>query len=110
MKKKGGGKMYYIIFGLPVAVVFAALQVFLCLKSERKIIKFVPLFMSLGIIAMLGLLMLDPVSGALAQYIDWGVLALMVYLVIGAAGSVMGTGAGWVIVWGIYLLRNRKHN
>ena len=102
--------MYYIIFGLPVAVVFAALQVFLCLKSERKIIKFIPLFMSLGIIAMLGLLMLDPVSGALAQYIDWGVLALMVYLVIGAAGSVMGTGAGWVIVWGIYLLRNRKHN
>ncbi len=102
--------MYYIIFGLPVAVVFAALQVFLCLKSERKIIRFIPLFMSLGIIAMLGLLMLDPVSGALAQYIDWGVLALMVYLMVGAAGSVMGTGAGWIIVWGIYLLNNRKHN
>lgn len=102
--------MYYIIFGLPVAVVFAALQVFLCLKSERKIIRFIPLFMSLGIIAMLGLLMLDPVSGALAQYIDWGVLALMVYLMVGAVGSVMGTGAGWIIVWGIYLLRNRKHN
>ncbi len=102
--------MYYIIFGIPVAVVFAALQVFLCLKSERKIIRLVPLFMSLGIIAMLGLLMLDPVSGALAQYIDWGVLALMVYLMVGAVGSAMGTGAGWIIVWGIYLLRNRKHN
>ena len=102
--------MYYIIFGLPVAVVFAALQVFLCLKSERKIIRLVPLFISLGIIAMLGLLMLDSVSGALAQYIDWGVLALMVYLMVGAVGSAMGTGAGWIIVWGIHLLNNRKHN
>lgn len=100
--------MYYIIFGLPVAVVFAALQVFLCLKSERKIIKFVPLFMSFGIIAALGLLMLDPVSGALAQYIDWGVLALMVYLMVGAVGSVMGTGAGWIIVWGIFFIKNRR--
>ena len=48
---------------------------------------------------MLGLLMLDPVSGALAQYIDWGVLALMVYLMVGAVGSVIGTGAGWIICW-----------
>ena len=91
--------MYYIIFGLPLAAVFAALQVLLYLKSERKIIRFIPLFITLGIISMLGLLMLDPVSGALAQYIDWGVLALMVYFMVGAVGSVIGTGAGWIICW-----------
>ena len=91
--------MYYLIFGLPVAFVFAALQVVLYLKSERKIIRLVPIFITVGITAMLGLLMLEPVSGALAQYIDWGVLALMVYLTVGAVGSVIGTGAGWIICW-----------
>ena len=97
--RKKVNDMYYVIFGLPVAFVFAALQVVLNLKSERKIIRLIPLFITLGIIALLGLLMLDPVSGALAQYIDWGVLALMVYLTVGAVGSVIGTGAGWIICW-----------
>ena len=97
--RKRENNMYYLIFGLPVAFVFAALQVVLCLKSERKIIRLIPIFITVGITAMLGLLMLDPVSGALAQYIDWGVLALMVYLTVGAVGSVIGTGAGWIICW-----------
>lgn len=98
--------MYYIIFGLPVAIVFAALQVILCKKSEKKAVRLVPLFITIGIIAALGLLLLDPVSGALAQYIGWGVLALIVYLVIGAGGSVTGTAAGWII----YLILKRKQN
>ena len=89
--------MYFIIFGLPVAAVFAALQIFLCKKSDKKTVRFVPLFITLGIIAALGLLLLDPVSGFLARYIDWGVFALVVYLVIGAIGSAMGTAAGWII-------------
>ena len=99
--------MYFVIFGLPVAAVFAALQIFLCKKSDKKTVRLVPLFITLGIIAALGLLLLDPVSGALAQYIDWGVLALMVYLMVGAVGSVIGTGAGWVIY---LLLKKRKQN
>ena len=99
--------MYFIIFGLPVAAVFAALQIFLCKKSDKKAVRLVPLFITLGIIAALGLLLLDPVSGALAQYIDWGVLALMVYLMVGAVGSVIGTGAGWIIY---LILKKRKQN
>ena len=99
--------MYFVIFGLPVAAVFAALQIFLCKKSDKKTVRLVPLFITLGIIAALGLLLLDPVSGALAQYIDWGVLALMVYLMVGAVGSVIGTGAGWIIY---LILKKRKQN
>ena len=99
--------MYFIIFGLPVAAVFAALQVFLCKKSDKKAVRLVPLFITLGIIAALGILLLDPVSGFLAQYIDWGVFALIVYLVVGAVGSAMGTGAGWIIY---LILKKRKQN
>ena len=99
--------MYFVIFGLPVAAVFAALQIFLCKKSDKKAVRLVPLFITLGIIAALGLLLLDPVSGALAQYIDWGGLALIVYLVVGAVGSAMGTGAGWIIY---LILKKRKQN
>ena len=99
--------MYFIIFGLPVAAVFAALQVFLCKKSDKKAVRLVPLFITLGIISALGLLLLDPVSGFLAQYIDWGVFALIVYLVVGAVGSAMGTGAGWIIY---LILKKRKQN
>lgn len=89
--------MYYIIFGLPVAAVFAVLQINLCKKSKRKTIRLVPLFITLGIIAALGIIRTDFVSGFLAQYIDWGVLALIVYLVVGSIGSAMGTAAGWII-------------
>jgi hypothetical protein len=42
-------------------------------------------------------LILEPVSVFLARFIDWGVFVLLVYLVIGAIGSAMGTGAGWII-------------
>lgn len=102
-----GIKMYFVIFGFPVAAVFAALQIFLCKKYEKKMIRLIPLFITLGIIASLGILLLDPVSSALAYYIDWGVLALVVYLVVGAIGSAMGTAAGWVI----YLIfKKRKQN
>ena len=99
--------MYFIIFGLPVAAVFAALQVFLCKKSDKKTVRLVPLFITLGIIAALCLLITDSVSGFLAQYIDWGVFALIVYLVVGAVGSAMGTGAGWIIY---LILKKRKQN
>ena len=98
--------MYFVIFGLPVAAVFAALQIFLCKKSEKKAVKLIPLFITLGIIAALGILLLDPVSSALAYYIDWGVLALVVYLTVGAIGSAMGTAAGWII----YAILKRKQN
>ena len=101
-----GIKMYFVIFGLPVAAVFAALQIFLCKKSEKKAVRLVPLFITLGIIASLGILLLDPVSVFLARFIDWGVFALVVYLVIGAIGSAMGTAAGWVI----YLIFKKRNN
>lgn len=99
--------MYFIIFGLPVAAVFAALQIFLCKKSDKKAVRLVPLFITLGIIAALCLSITDSVSGFLAQYIDWGVLALIVYLVVGAIGSVTGTAAGWIIY---LILKKRKQN
>ncbi len=95
--------MYYIVFGLPVAVVFSALQIFLCKKSNKKAVRLIPLFISLGIIISLGILLTDSVSGFVARYIDWGVFALIVYLVVGAVGSIMGTAAGWVI----YILKKR---
>ena len=89
--------MYFVIFGIPIAAIFAALQIFLCKKSDKKSVRLIPLFITLGIIASLGILLLDPVSGFLARYIDWGVFALVVYLTLGAVGSAMGTAAGWAI-------------
>lgn len=98
--------MYFIIFGLPVAAVFAALQIFLCKKYEKKMIRLIPLFITLGIIISLGVLLTDSVSGFLARYIDWGVFALVVYMVLGAVGSAMGSAAGWII----YFILKRKQN
>ena len=98
--------MYFVIFGLPVAAVFAALQIFLCKKSDKKAVRLIPLFITLGIIAALGILLLDPVSGFLARFIDWGVFALVIYMVLGAVGSAMGTAAGWII----YLILKKKNN
>ena len=99
--------MYFVIFSLPIVAVFAALQVILCKKSDKKAVRLIPLFITLGIIAALGILLLDPVSGFLARFIDWGVFALVVYLVVGAVGSAMGTGAGWIIY---LILKKRKQN
>ena len=98
--------MYFVIFGLPLAAIFAALQIFLCKKSKKKAVRLVPLFITLGIIAALGILLLEPVSVFLARFIDWGVFALVVYLTVGAIGSAMGTGAGWII----YLILKKKNN
>ena len=98
--------MYFIIFGIPVAIIFAALQIFLCKKYEKKMIRLIPLFITFGIIAALGILLLDPVSGFLARFIDWGVFALVVYMVLGAVGSATGTAAGWII----YLILKKKNN
>ena len=89
--------MYFIIFSIPIAAVFAALQVFLCKKYERKSIRLVPLFITLGIAAVFGILLLNPVSAFVARFIDWGVFALIVYLAVGATGSAIGTAAGWII-------------
>ena len=98
--------MYFVIFSLPIVAVFAALQIFLCKKSDKKAVRLIPLFITLGIIAALGILLLDPVSGFLARFIDWGVFALVVYMVLGAVGSAMGTAAGWII----YLILKKKNN
>ena len=98
--------MYFVIFGLPIVAVFAALQVILCKKSDKKAVRLIPLFITLGIIAALGILLLDPVSGFLARFIDWGVFALVVYMVLGAVGSATGTAAGWII----YLILKKKNN
>ena len=98
--------MYFVIFSLPIVAVFAALQVILCKKSDKKAVRLVPLFITLGIIAALGILLLDPVSGFLARFIDWGVFALVIYMVLGAVGSATGTAAGWII----YAILKRKKN
>ena len=103
-----GIKMYFVIFGLPVAAVFAALQIFLCKKYEKKMIRLIPLFITFGIIAALGILLLDPVSGFLARFIDWGVFALVVYLTVGAIGSAMGTAAGFSIYWVLDLIKRKR--
>ena len=98
--------MYFVIFSLPIVALFAALQVILCKKSDKKAVRLIPLFITLGIIAALGILLLDPVSVFLARFIDWGVFALVVYMVLGAVGSAMGTAAGWII----YLILKKKNN
>ena len=98
--------MYFVIFSLPIVAVFAALQVILCKKSDKKAVRLIPLFITLGIIAALGILLLDPVSGFLARFIDWGVFALVIYMVLGAVGSATGTAAGWII----YLILKKKNN
>ena len=100
--------MYFVIFSLPIVAVFAALQVILCKKSDKKAVRLIPLFITLGIIAALGILLLDPVSGFLARFIDWGVFALVVYLTVGAIGSAMGTAAGFLIYWVLDLIKRKK--
>ena len=89
--------MFFLIIIIPVAAVFAALQVFLCKKYERKSIRLVPLFITLSIIAALGVLYIDPVSAFIARLIDWGLFALIVCLMFTAMGAVTGTAAGWII-------------
>ena len=89
--------MYFIIFSIPIAAILAALQVYLCKKSERKAIRLIPLFITIGVLAMFGIIISDPVSSAIAFYIDWGVFALIVYLAIGAIGCAIGTAVGWII-------------
>ena len=68
--------------------------------------RLVPLFITLGIIISLSVLLTDSVSGFLARFIDWGVFALVVYMVLGAVGSATGTAAGWII----YLILKKKNN
>ena len=100
--------MYFIIFGIPVAIIFAALQIFLCKKTKKKAVRLIPLFITFGIIVALGILLLDPVSGFLARFIDWGVFALVVYLTVGAIGSAMGTAAGFAIYWILNLVKRKR--
>ena len=89
--------MYFIIFSIPIAAILAALQVYLCKKSEKKAVRLIPLFITIGVLAMFGIVISDPVSAFIARFIDWGVFALIVYLAIGAVGCAIGTAVGWII-------------
>lgn len=89
--------MYFIVYCLPVAAIIAALQVFLCKKTERKAIRFIPLFIILGIIATIIILLSEPVSTAIGYGMDSAIFAFIVLLSLTAFGLTIGTAAGWII-------------
>ena len=97
--------MYFIVYCLPVAAVIAALQVYLCKKSEKKAVRLIPLFVILGIIATIIILLSEPVSTAIGYGMDSAIFAFIVLLGLTAFGCAIGTGAGWIIYKII-----KKHN
>ncbi len=102
--RKKVNDMYYVIFGLPVAFVFAALQVVLCEKTEKKWLKFLPIFSATGVFLLAEFirgenLLASAVYGILGQ----GIFALIVLLwILG-----IGAGAGSIIGWGIFFIKNK---
>ena len=89
--------MYFIIFSLPLVILFAAAQFLLLKKTEKRAIRFIPLYLSIFSAAVFGIMIIDDVNAFIGNYIGWGVFALIVYLAIGTIGSVIGTAVGWII-------------
>ncbi len=90
--------MYYIIVGLPLAAVFAALQLFLCKKAKGNLTKLLPIFgsaLSLLLAAFIRgeNLLASAVYGIFGQ----GIFAIIVLLWIFGAGIGIGAIAGWII-------------
>lgn len=96
--------MYYVIFGIPVAAIFTALQVFLCKKTKNNLLKLLPIFCGAGALLIAEFirgenLLASAVYGILGQGIFAAVALLWIFGI--------GIGAGSVIGWIIYLIKNK---
>ncbi len=96
--------MFFIITVVPLALIFAAMQFFLCLKSKINLIKFLPVFCSaaaflLAVFIRGENLLADAVYGIIGQ----GIFAAVVILWIFGGTLAFGT----IIGWAVYLLKRR---
>lgn len=96
--------MYYVIGGLPLAIVFCLLQYFLCIKAKKKWVKFIPAMITGAAILAFFVLIIDEVNAAIGNLIGWGVFALIVYVAIFGIGAIIGTAAGWIV----YCIKNAR--
>ena len=99
--------MYFIIMGLPLAFVFAAVQVYFCKKAKSIAIKLLPIFAGAGALLLAAFirgenLLADAVYGFFGQ----GIFAVIVLLWIFGAAA----GAGSVIGWIIFIIRAKAKN
>lgn len=102
MLKKTENKMFYIITGIPLAAVFAAVQFFLCKKAERNIIKLLPIFISAGALLLSAFIRGENLlASAVYGFLGQGIFALVVLLWLLA----IGTGLGAIIGWIFYLIK-----
>lgn len=90
--------MYFVIFFLPVAAVFSALQFVLCEKTEKNLLKLLPVFSAAG-----GILLAEFIRGenllASAVYgiLGQAIFALVVILWIFGGAVSIGAIIGWII-------------
>ena len=84
------------IFGLLLFMVVVLLQMFLCFKVKRKVIRWIPVYLSLGLVI---------VFAALGFILDgWDSFGCF-FLALCSAILLLGSGVGWGI-WAI--ARKRK--
>ena len=96
--------MFYIITILTIALIFSALQFFLCVKFKKNIIKLLPLFSSAAALLLAAFIrgeniLADAVFGILGR----GIFAAVVILWIFGGAVAVGAIIGWII----YLLKKR---
>ena len=88
--------MYFIVFGVPSAIIFALLQVFACKKAKKKMQSFVPLLVAAAIVLAVPIIVLiEPLYVFLAEKFVWGFVAALVYSVIFGVAGIIGCGLGF---------------
>ncbi len=90
--------MYFIIVGLPLAVFFAAAQLYLCRKAKSSAAKLLPVFAGAGALILAAFIRGENfLASAVYGIFGQGIFALVVFLWI--IGGVLGIGAaaGWII-------------
>ena len=89
--------MYFILLGVPSAIVFALAQIFACKKAKRKIHKFIPSLVAAGLVVLVPVaVLIEPLSNILAEKLMWGLLAALVYCVIFGVAGIIGCAAGFI--------------
>lgn len=90
--------MFYIVIGIPLAAVFAAVQLFLCEKAKRNIIKLLPIFISAIALLLAAFIRGENIlASAVYGFLGQGIFALVVLLWILAIGTGLGAVIGWII-------------
>lgn len=96
--------MYYLIAGIPVAAVFAIAQLYLCEKSEKTMIKLLPVFFGAALLIAAEFIRGENLlASAVYGIFGRGIFALVLLLWISGAGAGVGFAIGWII----YLIKQK---